>query len=53
MRTLPEQFFNIDLVIRDRTGAIVNNQQLQLVGVTRQGDIGKCELIVYRVEAGD
>jgi len=53
MLTLPEQFSNLDLVIHDRTGAIVNNQQLQLVGVTRQGDIGKCELIVYQVEAGD
>jgi len=53
MRTLPDQFSNQDLVIRDKTGALVNNHQLQLVGVTRQGDIGKCELIVYRVEAGE
>ena len=53
MSTLPEQFSNQDLVIRDGTGVIVNNHQLQLVGVTRQGDTGACELIVYRVEAGD
>jgi len=53
MRTQPEQFSNPDLMIRDWTGAMVNNYQLKLVGVTRQGDIGKCELIVYRVEAGE
>lgn len=53
MQTLPEQFSDRDLVIRDRDGVLVENKWLSLVGVTRQGDVGACELIVYAVEAGE
>jgi len=53
MKSLPEAFSGLDLVIKDKQGVTVNNRALSLVGVTRQGDGVACEMIVYEVEAND
>lgn len=50
MALLPETFSIQDLKVWDMSGGLVENSNVNLVGVVHESDAGFCEMIVYEVE---
>lgn len=53
MALLPENFSIQDLKVWDKSGELVENSNVNLVGVVHATDANFCEMIVYEVERGE
>jgi hypothetical protein len=53
MALLPEYFSVQDLRVWDKSGELVENANVNLVGVVHAADANSCEMIVYEVERGE